>query len=160
MVAEVVPWTMPSITLNQTHLRLKMSIHTLLKTEHANINLLSELSLQLTTRMLMLMIMPHSCRHSKTDQSQLQLKLINQFSNPTVVESSMIPHAELHSITESSLLVTEMNQAKTTGSSRTHGVLTGENPATSELLTSLEKVSAVSTWLQSGQLPTEFDHKY
>jgi hypothetical protein len=157
MVVVVVPWTLPTYTQNQLPSRPNLSTHTLLKTVNAN-TLVMELSVQEATQMFQLMIPLHSCKHSNTDQSQSQLKLINQLSNPTVVEFSMLI-VELPSIMESSLLDTSQ-ELNPTGSSRTHGVQVGDHMvATSTLLTRLDKVSVVSIWDQSGQLPTEFDHQ-
>jgi hypothetical protein len=89
------------------------------------------------------------------DQFPLLLKLIKQLSNTTVVEFST-QTAELHSTMESSSLEPEM----ATGLSRTHGVLAGEIRVISTLLTRQDKVSAASTWLQSGLLPIEVDDDY
>lgn len=66
------------------------------------------LSEHLPTLMFNLTLPQHSWQHSKMDQSQLQLKLINQLSNPTIVEFSMLI-AELTSITVFSLLATSKN---------------------------------------------------
>jgi hypothetical protein len=94
------------------------------------------------------------------DQSQLQLKLINQLSNPTIVEFSMLI-AELTWITVFSSSGMSLNlMDNPTGSSRIHGVLAGDYLVTSTLLIRLVQVSAESTWLLSGPLPTELDDKY
>ena len=159
MVAKVDLWTLLSHILNQLPLRLKLNTHTQLKTDNANM-LMMVLSEQLATLMFSLILPQRSWQHSNMDQSQLQLKLINQPSNPTVVESSMLI-VELTWITVFSLLATLTNlMDNPTGSSRIHGELAGDYLVTSTLLINLDQVSVVSTWLLSGPLPTEFDNQY
>jgi hypothetical protein len=159
MVARVVPWTSHSHIPNKLPLRLKLNTHTQLKTENA-IMLMMVLSEHLATLMFNLILPKRSWQHSNMDQSQLQLKLINQLSNPTVVVFSMLI-VELTLITVFSLLATSTNPMDNpTGSSRIHGELAGDYLVTSTLLIKLDQVSAVSTWLLSGPLPTEFDDQY
>jgi hypothetical protein len=153
------PWTLHSHIPNQLPLRLKLNTHTQLKTDNANM-LMMVLSEHLPTLMLPLILPQHSWQHSKMDQSQLQLKLINQLSNPTIVEFSMLI-AELTWITVFSSSGMSLNlMDNPTGSSRIHGELAGDYLVTSTLLIRLVQVSAESTWLLSGPLPTELDDKY
>jgi hypothetical protein len=69
------------------------------------------------------------------------------------VESSVLLLAELHSTTESWLLVT----APITGSLRIHGVLIGEKKAMSESLIKLAKESAELTKMPHTQIPTDLE---
>jgi len=146
MVVMVVLWTMPSNTSNKTSSNPKATIPTLLKTVHAT-----------TNNQKVLLELPHTMMSQPTTQLnlwllllkvpfQLLLKLINQSSNHTTVVSFLIPHAEPALTTVSSLLDTVQTVETTTGSLRTHGVLTGVNLDSSELPDHQPKVpvSAVS----------------
>jgi len=145
--AMVDPWTWLSNTLKPTPSRLKMLIHTLLKMDNANQD--KESSVLLTTLMYLPMTTPNCSLMPKSPPSPLLLRLTKMPSKDILVESSTAKTAEPSSITEYSSSDTEMMEAKTTGLSRTHGVLPGEKVDSSELLMSQVQVSAVSTWLLS-----------
>jgi len=67
--------------------------------------------------------------------------------------------ARLILITPSPLSDTELRTVKTTGSSETPGLLTGEKKVTLELLTmAMEMVSVVSFWTLQDQLPTDLNN--
>jgi len=85
---------MPSSTLNKTSLRLKVNIHTLLKTVHAHTTNQKD-KLEFPATMMSLQMTPtNSWQLLLKAQSQSPLKLINQSSNHTTMESSLTLHAE------------------------------------------------------------------
>jgi len=77
-------------------------------------------------------------------QFQLPSKLINQFSNSTLVESSTLKIVELNSTMVLLLLVMALRMAKPTSSSETHGAKAGENQDTSKFMMTDKKVPQVS----------------
>ena len=124
-------WIMLTITLNKTHLKLNLTIHTLLLMELANTSPQRELVKLLDSKMLHQTVLLNSRLLSTFHQFQLPLKLINIPSKHTPVES-LPQDAEPILITESSPSDMELKMDKITSSLKTHGELHGEIKDTSK----------------------------
>lgn len=128
--AMVVLWTMPSPILKPTRSKPKVPTHTKVLVELALMMLLKANSTSDHTVMLPPTMPLNSKLPLPRDQFPLLLKPTRWSSNSTMVVSLTVPLVEQVSTTVSSLLVTELKPARTTGSLRTHGVPHGESLAT------------------------------